>query len=224
MTTTPGRSGPVRRTVLAALGFVVLAATGCSNDGTANQQPSEPAASPPAATVTGTPGPPSVPATPVTPDPIPTGNPTKTPAGGLPRPAQVNSLNASAVAATVAAVTYRYDTAIDNSPSDAQRRATPWLTPAYAAQLTGGPAAAPGAEWNTWAQHRAYTTSTAVDATEDGAPPDTTTRADRSIAVTVTPIGRDRWHGTPQQYVLFITLTRDGAAAPWRVSQLQVQE
>jgi hypothetical protein len=71
-------------------------------------------------------------------------------------------------------------------------------------------------------KHRAYTTSTAVDSTEDGARPDSATRASRTIAVTVTPVGRDRWRGTPQQYALFITLTRTGAKAPWKVSQLQV--
>jgi len=91
------------------------------------------------------------------------------------------------VAAAVAAITCRYDTAIDNSPSDAQRQAKPWLTAEFARLLELGPVAAPGAEWNTLAQHRAYTVSTAVDATEDGAPPDTATRADRTIAVTVLP-------------------------------------
>lgn len=216
---------PAALTALAAAAAVLLAA-GCSSNDTAQQPPSSSASSTPTRSpaATGTPGAPTIPATPVTPQQIPTGDPAKTPAGGLPRPSQVNSLNASAVAAAVAAVTYRYDTAIDNSPSDAQRRATPWMTPAYAAQLAGGPVSAPGAEWNSWVKHRAYTTSTAVDATEDGAPPDTPTRADRTIAVTVTPLGRDRWRGTPQQHALFITLTRAAAAAPWQVSQLQVQD
>jgi hypothetical protein len=206
---------------LTAIAAVVLLAAGCSGN-TAAQKPTT-GASPtgPQGTAGGTPG---ASTTPITPQPIPPGNPTKTPAGGLPRPSQVDSLNPTAVAVTVAAVTYRYDTTIDNSPSDAQRRAEPWLAAALAAQLEGGPAAAPGAEWNTWVQHRAYTTSTAVDATEDGAPEDTATRADRTIAVTVQPVGRDRWRGVPQQYALFVTLTRTGVKSPWQVSQLQVQQ
>jgi hypothetical protein len=137
---------------------------------------------------------------------------------------QVNGWDATAVAVAVVAVTNRHDTAIDHSPSDAQRRARPWLAPVLAAQLAGGPAAAPGAEWNTWAKHRAYTTTTVSDATESGAPPDTATQADRTIAVTVQPVGRDHWRGTAQRYAVFVTLARTSAAAPWRVSQLQVQE
>jgi hypothetical protein len=162
--------------------------------------------------------------TPVTPQLIPTGNPTKAPAGGEIKPAQVNGRDATAVAVAVVAVTNRHDTAIDHSPSDAQRRARAWLAPTLAAQLDNGPAAAPGAEWNTWAKHRAYTRSSAVDATESGAPPDTETQADRTIAVTVQPIGRDRWKGTSRRYAVFVTLTRARASSPWKVSQLQVQE
>lgn len=200
---------------VAAAAAVVLLAGGCGGEGQHTEPP------PTALQSVGTPG---ASTTPITPQPIPPGNPTKTPAGGLPRPSQVNSLDASTVAATVAAVTYRYDTAIDTSPSDAQRRTKPWLTPEFARLLELGPAAAPGAEWNTWTQHRAYTTSTAVNATEDGAPPDTTTRADRTIAVTMHPVGRDQWRGPAQQYALFIMLTRDSAKTAWKVSQVQVQE
>jgi hypothetical protein len=210
----------VNARVVAAAAAVLLAA-GCSGNNAAQQPTTGVSPTGLQGTASGTPG---ASTTPVTPQPIPPGNPTKEPAGGLPKPSQVNGLSATAVAVTVAAVTYRYDTAIDNSPSDAQRRAKPWLSAALAAQLEGGPVAAPGAEWNTWVQHRAYTTSTALDATEDGAPADTTTRADRTIAVTVQPIGRDRWRGTPQQYALFITLNRPGAKSSWQVSQLQVQQ
>lgn len=203
-----------RAIAAAAAAAVVLLAVGCGGEGQHSEPP------PTTSQSVGTPG---ASTTPVTPQPIPPGNPTKTPAGGLPRPSQVNSLDASTVAATVAAVTYRYDTVIDHSPSDAQRRTKPWLTPEFARLLGLGQVAAPGAEWNTWIQHRAYTTSIAVDATEDGAPPDTTTRADRTIAVTMHPIGRDHWRGPTQQYALFIQLTRANGKAPWKVSQLQVQ-
>jgi hypothetical protein len=210
-----------RAAAAAALTAVLVAAPGCTNDNTSTGQ-SIPSASP-----TGLQGtPPGTPGTtaPVTPEPIPPGDPTKAPAGGLPRPSQVNSADPTAVAVTVAAVTFRYDTAIDNSPSDAHRRTKPWLADTLARQVDGGQVAAPGAEWSTWVQHRAYTTSTAVDATEDGAPQDTATRADRTISVTVQPVGRDRWRGAAQQYALFITLTRPSTTAPWKVSQLQVQE
>ncbi|TCC33892.1 hypothetical protein E0H75_42300 [Kribbella capetownensis] len=204
--------------IVVASAAVVLLAAGCGGNDAGRQPEPPPTGAQP------TPGTPGTSSTPITPQPIPPGNATKTPAGGLPRPSQVNGFDASTVAAVVAAVTYRYDTAIDNSPSDAQRRAKPWLAPALAAQLDGGPAAPAGAEWATWVQHRAYTTSTAVDATEDGAPADTATRADRTIAVTMQPVGRDRWRGTPQRYALYITLTRASAKAPWQISQLQVQE
>jgi hypothetical protein len=198
---------------------LLITGTGCNSDSSptssSSQTPS--AGGTPGATLTG-----QATTTPVAPQPIPTGDPTKVPAGGLPK--QVDGKNATAVAIAVIAVTYRHDTAIDNSRSDAQRRAVRWLDPALAAQLAGGPAAAPGAEWNTWTKHRAYTTATAINATEYGAPADTATRADRTIAVTVQPIGRDRWRGPAAQYAVFVTLTRASAAVAWKVSQLQVQE
>jgi hypothetical protein len=204
-------------TVLAAA--LLITGAGCSSDSSPSGRPTQ------APTGDGSPG--GTPdgqatTTPITAEPIPTGDPTKTPAGGLPK--NVDGKNATAVAIAVVAVTNRHDTAIDNSRSDAQRRAVRWLDPTLAAQLAGGPAAAPGAEWNTWAKHRAYTTTAAVNSTEYGAPPDTATRADRTIAVTVQPIGRDRWRGPASQYAVFVTLTRTSAAAVWKVSQLQVQE
>jgi len=202
----------------AAAAALVLVASACAGDdaaptpgaGQSTGTPSRSQSTPPAATQ------------PVTPQPIPTGDPTRTPAGGLPR--QVNTRDATAVAIAVAAVTYRHDTAIDYSPTDAQRRARQWLAPALARQLTTGPVAAPGAEWNTWAKHLAYTTSTAVDATESGAPADTAAQADRTITVTVRAIGRDRWRGPIRRYAVYVTMARTGATGAWRVSQLQVQD
>lgn len=204
----------------AAVSALALGTAACSTNDSAG--PGQPSGKPAPSTVTGTPPTPGELGT-VSPELMPTGNPTKTPPGGVPRPGQVNSFDATTVAVTVAAVTYRHDTTIDNSPSDAQRRARPWLARELAAQLEGGLAAAPGAEWNMWTQHRAYTISTAVDATESGAPEDTATRADRAVAVTVRPVGRDRWRGRVQQRTLFITLTRTNAKAPWLVSQMERQ-
>lgn len=209
--------------VVAASTAVLLAAGACNRDGSTTRPaaPVDTSATPGVTVTAQTPGPTS----PLTPQPIPTGNPTKAPAGGAIKPAAVNNRDATAVAVAVVAMTFRHDTAIDNSPSDAQRRARYWLDPPLTAQLADGPVAAPGAQWNTWVKHRAYTTTTtAADATEYGAPADTATRADRAITVTVRPIGRDRWRGPAQRHALYVTMTRTNTTAPWRVSQLQVQE
>ncbi len=139
--------------------------------------------------------------------PVPTGKP-GLPEGGLVDPATVNQADAGAVGQAALTDMYRQDTAIDASPTDALRRSMPWLSARYqkavaAAQPHGG-----GSSWTSWAVHKAYTQVTVALEHDYGQPVDTPTGASRVYAVTVTPIGRDHWAGTPAATAVFLTLTR----------------
>jgi hypothetical protein len=152
---------------------------------------------------------------------LPAGKP-GTPPVALPRAEQVNGNDPSAVAAAALRITWSMDTTIDTSQHQASLRAAPFLDPAYLAglrQLT--PRAAPGAEWITWAKHRAYTVVSLTPAYDDQ-PPDTATEARRRWGLTLTPVGRDGWKGPPTTITVFATLTRPGPRAPWRLSGVHV--
>lgn len=151
--------------------------------------------------------------------PLPTGS------GGTPRPGlpkNVDTSSADAVGRAALTVMWTMDTTIDTSQYDATMRAAPYLTTKYAAQLKAAPPrSAPGAEWTTWTQHKAWTTVALESADEAGRPSDTPTDAYRTWTVTTTPHGTDRWTGDPTVTTAFVSLTRSGGA--WKVSAVQVQ-
>ena len=149
--------------------------------------------------------------------PVPTGQPGLS-RGDLIDPATVNGQNADAVATAAVATMYSYDTAIDNSPMDASRRATPWLTPDYAAAVAKPMPGGGGADWITLAQHHGYTTTSVRDAHDDGAPPDDPTHASRQRVVTVTPLGNNGWTVQPTVVTVFVNLVRSTSGAPWQIS------
>jgi hypothetical protein len=113
---------------------------------------------------------------------------------------------------------YRYDSAIDNSPMDATRRAKPWLTPDYAAAVEKPMPGGGGADWITLAEHHGYTTATVKEAHDDGAPPDDPTHASRQRVVTVTPQGDNGWTVQPTVVTVFVNLVRPTSSAPWQIS------
>ncbi len=149
--------------------------------------------------------------------PIPTGT-TGTPRGGVIAPSSVAGANADAVATAAVATMYRYDSAIDNSPMDATRRAKPWLTPDYAAAVDKPMPGGGGADWITLAAHHGYTTTSVREAHDDGAPPDDPTHASRQRVVTVTPQGDNGWTAQPTVATVFVNLVRPTPNVPWQIS------
>ncbi|WP_432107708.1 hypothetical protein [Streptomyces sp. AA1529] len=149
-----------------------------------------------------------------------------TPKGGVPKPGDVDGKNPDEVAEGTLTAMWTHDTAVDDGPGDAARRTADagWLTRSYARQLAdrrGGPA--PGAQWQRWADHRAYTT-VALDRTEDAAKPeDTGTVAWRQLTVTANPHGRDGWTREPAPVVAYVHLVRKSAGAEWRVADVTVR-
>lgn len=152
--------------------------------------------------------------------PLPRG--TATPTLPLPKPADVPQTDAGKVSSAALTVVYTYDTTTDTTTQDAVLRAEPWLTPEYAAiQREHLSVAAPGLQWATWREHRAYTVPTLEPGTEE-APSDTATAAYRQWLVTYKPVGRDGWQGDPVTVVAYVALSRAKASDPWRVSDLRV--
>ena len=149
--------------------------------------------------------------------PVPAGK-TGTPRGPVTAPDTVNGQNADAVATAAVATMYSYDTATDNSPMDASRRAKPWLTADYAAALDKPMPGGGGADWLVLAQHNGYTTASVKDAHDDGAPPDDPTHASRQRVVTVTSHGTNGWTVQPTVTTVFVNLVRPTSGAPWQVS------
>lgn len=142
------------------------------------------------------------------------------PAPSWAQPAHVDAGNATDVGRAALAVMFTQDTVTDTSSMQAQIRAGAFLQPAYLAALKAVPVTAPGAQWETWAAHRAYT-STQVTVGTDTRPTDTETLAERQYSVVVTPIGRDGWRGAPESFTAFVELTRTSASAPWRLAAVE---
>ncbi|MGC4947959.1 hypothetical protein ACLQ2N_17410 [Streptomyces sp. DT224] len=142
----------------------------------------------------------------------------------VPRVRRIDERDASAVALAWAELSYGYDTAYDAHPHAARLRAARYLTPEKAALAKSySPTSGPGAQWNAWASHRAWTEAHAAlaDADED-AEPDTGTRAYRVVSVDGTARGRDGWEGTGPRLHAYLTLTRTGREAPWRIRETTV--
>lgn len=155
------------------------------------------------------------------PSPLPAGI-VGTPRPGLPKNVDANS--ADAVSQAALTVMWTMDTAIDVSQHDAILRALPYLTPEYAAEIVATPPrSGPGAEWQSWADHKAWTTVTLESAAEFGRPTDNATTAYRQWSVTATPQGFGGWTGEPVVLAAFVVLTRASAGASWKVSVVDTQ-
>ncbi|WP_459645179.1 hypothetical protein [Kineococcus sp. NUM-3379] len=129
--------------------------------------------------------------------------------------------NPDAVAQAALVALYSHDTSIDTGPHDAALRALPWLSSSFArAVQEARPVAAPGAEWNEWAQHQAWTTPRVIEAL-DQRPEDTSVQAFRQYQVDLTPTGRDGWAGAVTSYDVFVILTNDMQSG-WRVNEVNL--
>lgn len=214
--------------ICAVLGAWLMARAGGHSTPASAPNPATP---PSAASVTSS-VPPTVPV-PATPAPsgtttpaispaVPTGQ-QGTPRGAPPTASTTNLSDAAAVAVAFATTSFDYDTAIDVSPADAQRRSIPFTTPAYAAQLRAGGTQPGGAWWNTLAEHHGYTTAALVENHDGGRPPDTATTAVRSWTVTSTGRSPDGWSAPMGTALVFVAMTRPILAAPWQVSGLEIR-
>ncbi|MFF7176841.1 hypothetical protein [Streptomyces pseudovenezuelae] len=215
-----------RRRLAAAVSAATAAAVLLAGCGMFNDSSSSGDASPgKAPTPSGT-GPYPEPAEP-TPAPVLPSGKAGEPHGGIPSPADVDQADATAVSRAALTALSTYDTALDTSLNDAGRRTADagWCTAGYAAQLREAVhRAVPGAEWQTWTQHRAYATVKLSQTEDAGRPADSDTTAYRQWTITVTPTGRDGWKGTPTTTVAYAELTRTGAGQPWRLNTVTLQQ
>jgi len=163
------------------------------------------------------------------PSAAPTAAPASAPAGqtGVPRgtPATVSTVNladATAVGEAFVTTSFSYDTAIDVSPADAQRRSIPLANPAYAAQLRAAGTLPGGDRWNTLADHHGYTTTTLAENHDQGRPPDTGTTAVRSWTVTTAGHSPDNWTAPMGTALVFVTMIRTSSTDPWQVAGVQI--
>jgi hypothetical protein len=179
-----------------------------------------PTSPPPAATAAAAAKPPSAPASPQPkPDPTterPRGSATLPP--GVPAPSTVDYQDPTAVSRAALTTFWTADATLDTTPREAMLRAVVYLTPSAAGQIQQEPpqAAPPGA----WRRHRAYGRARLREDHDSGGPADTTTEAYRQWTLTITPTGRDGWHGTAFTTTAFVSLTRPAAGQPWRIADL----
>jgi hypothetical protein len=193
------------------LGVVVMGCAACAH-------PVPPAPAPPSSLT----GSPSAAAVPVSPPGAPTSTGVGSAARGGPPPAL--SSDATSVGSAFAIASFAYDTAIDVSPFDAQRRSAEYATPAYAAQLRQ-PLANPSNErFNDLTSHHGYTTVALSENHDDGRPADTATTAMRSWTATSTGHGDGGWTAAMGDVLMFVTLTRASTANGWQIASLQIPQ
>jgi len=214
----------MRRTAMRQIGKTVLGAAvvavcaGCSTP--PPPPPPAPASSAPPSAVAPATALPSSPGggAPVTVPPGASG----TPRGAGPGINQVNGADASAVGEAFSTATFTYDSLIDTSPADGQRRSADFATPAFATQLRQPLMQGGGAVWNEMAAHCGYTTVALVKDHDDGRPPDTATSAVRGWTVTATGHAADGWSAPMSSVVMFVSMTRATPASGWQVSSLRI--
>lgn len=148
---------------------------------------------------------------------VPPGKPLDGQAKVQPVPAPDPS-DANAVARAWLATVYAYDTAYDNGPQDANLRALAYLTDEQAKIERGyRSGAGSGADWATWAEHKAWMTLD-ITADEDEQGPDGTAAASfRTFYVDGKAHGRDGWNGLGPRLTAVVKLTLAGPAG-WKVA------
>jgi hypothetical protein len=154
--------------------------------------------------------------------PIPSGKPLGSDAK-VPEPPRANDLDPSSVAVAWAKVANSYDTKYDTSPHDAELRSARYLTSSLATQEREyHPASGPGAQWNAWAEHKAWTSVVVKVDDRESNLYDTAALAYRQVLVKGRAHGRDGWSGAVPQLAAAVTLTRAGKGQPWRVSNVEI--
>lgn len=139
--------------------------------------------------------------------------------GGAPDPDGVDRSSPDSVGEAFVQLAWTSDTRADRSPTDATARAAALATPELAADLRQDGGRRPSGDWTTWTTRKAWTQVTLTPNLDAGRPTDTATRAVRGWQARVVPRA-DGWTGTPQTFVVFVSLTRDSDR--WSVSDLEV--
>lgn len=151
--------------------------------------------------------------------PYPSSSFSGTPPVPVSSPVTVNGADVDAVALAAVRAIESSDTRLDADPNDTVKRASAWLTPAFAAQVRAyPPVAAPGATWNLWAAHRAYL-KVMTSLAGDDHPVDSPTAAYRQVVAVLQPVGRDGWAGPVQTTLVFVALAP--VHGQWRLSSEQ---
>ncbi len=151
--------------------------------------------------------------------PYPSSSFSGTPPVPVSSPVTVSGADVDAVALAAVRAIESSDTRLDADPNDTVKRASAWLTPAFAAQVRAyPPVAAPGATWNLWAAHRAYL-KVMTSLAGDDHPVDSATAAYRQVVAVLHPVGRDGWAGPVQTTVVFVALAP--VHGQWRLSSEQ---
>ncbi|UGQ15700.1 hypothetical protein LO772_22460 [Yinghuangia sp. ASG 101] len=148
--------------------------------------------------------------------------PPEPPPAAPPVAAEVDFLDPSAVSHAAVVTLWSVDTTKDSAPIDADKRAAPYLDQSLNAevQMASTTGKLPP-DWYELASHQGKTVVVAVPADEAGKPVNTPTEARQAWAVTVSPVGADGWHGVPEQFTVFVTLSRSMVDQPWRVTDYQ---
>jgi len=214
----------VRTAARTAIGAtVIVVCTACGG----GAFPTSPA---PTATATTTAGPPSVSPSATVATAVPSPQATVSvgtsgvPRGAGPGVTQVNGADASAVGAAFATASFTFDTAIDASPADAQRRSAEFATPSFAAELRQPLALSGGDRFATLIDHHGYVTVAMTENRDDGRPPDTATTAVRAWTVTSTGHSPDGWMAPMGDVVIYVSMTRAAPTSPWQISSLMIQQ
>jgi len=206
------------------LGTVLAAGTVCAACTTTTTTPPPPApTSSIAAPLPPSSSPAQGPTVALTGTPIPSAPPVPTGISGQPRGASTTAATTSdpdSVAQAFATVTFTFDTALDQSPFDAQARSATYATPTFAATLTRPLVQGGGLEWNTLAAHHGFTTVGLAANNDDGRPPDELRAAARGYTVTVTGHGDAGWTQTVDTEAMYLYLTRTGGTSPWQVDRV----
>lgn len=139
-----------------------------------------------------------------------------------PAPADVDFRDPVAVSHAAVVTLWSVDTTKDSGPIDADKRAAPYLSPALNREVQLAPTTGKlPPDWYELADHQGKTVVVAVSTDEAGRPPNTPTEARHAWAVTVNPVGADGWHGVPQEFTVFVTLSRSTADQPWLVTDYE---
>lgn len=193
---------PRRRLMTCAMltGAAALLSTACSGTGTR--------ATPPATAASPTP-------TPVTASPQPSSS-VRWPSG-LPDPAAVDG-NPTAVSRAAVTIMWTVDYSTDQGGQhDAQLRALPLLTPAYAAQIRAAQPSAPSPD--AWVRKHVRTRVQMRPGDEDR-PMDTTSTAYRQWLLTVTTVDPAGHRQVAPVHVTAYVILNRSAGQPWRVASV----
>lgn len=132
-------------------------------------------------------------------------------------PAKVDDTDLDESSEAVVRTMLSSDTALDQTRTDAYRRASQWMTPDTAEQYTADTTRGTDADWLELEEHDGYTVVTLEDPVAAGQPPGSTkTEGMRAYYATVTPTGRDDWGGTPLTYQAMVVMVRNAPTDPWK--------